>query len=49
MAVISDESETPRSFQHCVITVICSSVPSLDVKIIHLAGRTDLFKISNLV
>jgi hypothetical protein len=49
MAVISNESETPRSFQHYVITGICSLIPSLGVKIIHLADRTDLFKISNLV
>ena len=48
MAVISDGSETPRSFQHCVITGICSLIPLVGVKIIHLADGTDLLKISNL-
>jgi hypothetical protein len=49
MAVIRVESETPRSFHHCVITGICSLIPLLGIKIIYLADRTDLFKISNLV
>jgi hypothetical protein len=48
MAVISDESETPRNFQHCIITSIWSLIPLLGVKIMHLADRTGLFNISNL-
>jgi len=47
MAAISDE--TPRSFQHCVLTGVCSLIPLLCVTVIHLADGTDLFKISNLV
>jgi hypothetical protein len=43
MAVNSNESETPRSFQHCIITGMCSLIPLLGVKIMHLADRTDLF------
>ena len=49
MSVISDGSENPRSFQHCVITGICSLIPLVGVKIVYLADGTDLFKISNLV
>lgn len=30
------------------MTAICSLIPLLGVKIMHLVGRTDLFKISNL-
>jgi hypothetical protein len=48
MAVISNGSETPRNFQHCVITGISRLIPLLGVKIIHLADRTDLLKISYL-
>jgi len=47
MAAIHDE--TRRSFQHYVLTGVCNLIPLLCVKIIHLADRTDLFKISNLV
>jgi len=43
-------TDHPRQDSFChPITVICHLIPLLGVKIIHLADRTDLFQISNVV
>jgi len=45
---MNGSSLRPRNSFRKLITVVFSLIPLLCVKIMHLADRTDLFKISNL-